>query len=206
MGSWGRLRIAHLSFVVLVLLAALAVPGSKGAVSPVASASDVRLTPVRLSLMTTTPSRPGMMEATAMLDRDTTTEYRPATRQRVMLYLPQPAQIRYLKVYGNASYTVRLWNVIDDELDPQLILDAYDLRSVGSGWLRIPIPVQVVADKVMMELTPASSSITRGVAELELWSQSDTARDTADGRDLLDRIALGAPPFEATLYTGEPAG
>src|SRR5262245_20583499 len=206
MRFWARRPIAHLSFVVLVLLAALLVPGSKGASrAPVPTASDVRLTPARL-FVTTAPSRTGKLEAAAMFDRDTTTEYRPTTRQVVLVDLPEPAPIRYLKVYRTASYTVRLWSVIDGELQPYLILDAYDLRSVGSGWLRIPIPEPVITDKVLMELVPVGSSINRGVAELELWSQSEAARDTADGRDLLDRIAQGAPPFEATLYTGVPAG
>jgi hypothetical protein len=199
-------RNAHLRLVALVFLAALVLPGSRGAArAPVPTASDVRLTPARLSFTTAAPTSTIKL-ASAMFDRDTTTEYRPTTRQRLLVDLPQPALVRYLKAYGNASYTVRLWSVIDDELNPLLILDTYDLRSVGSGWLRIPISDPVVTSKILVEVTPVGSSITRGVAEFELWSQSDDARDTANGADLLNRISQGMPTFEATLYTAVSAG
>ncbi|MEK6699757.1 MAG: SpvB/TcaC N-terminal domain-containing protein, partial [Nitrospirota bacterium] len=190
----GALKLLSITAVVgAVLLGTFAVFGG------LTSSDAVKLNPMGLSI----DSSGAWVEDSAawsLMDRDTSTVYAPtANVTDILVTLPKETDLSALKVYGSASFDIKVYE--DTTGAWKLIpgLDVVSLKSQSEAWNTFKPSGTARVSRVMIELTKASGPQT-GIKEIEIWGS-----ESGDPTLSLDGLQSAADVQAVLAATPRPA-
>ena len=190
--------VVKISLLTAAVVAA-ALIGAYAVFGGLTSSEIVKLNPTSLSVA----SGSAWVEdgaAWSLSDRDTSTVYAPsATVTNVLVTLPAETDLSFIKIYGSASFTLKVYE--DSTGAWKLIsgLDAISLKSQSEAWNTFKPSGTARVSRVMIEITKASGSQT-GIKEIEIWGA-----DSGDPRLTLDAVKTASEARTILAATVRPA-
>ncbi len=192
------------AFVFVARAAFVTVPGA------------TRLSPIAIS-MQSSPVLPPEVQAleaqtvSLVLDRDTRNEFAAYDQGTIEFKLEGSTEVRALKVFGAAPYTLTVkalqngtWNTVPG-------LDRIRLTTLPEAWNNFTATTPVTTDTLHVELTPAAGGKATGLKEIEIWGAlahgltPNAAANPASLANLLKSTPGGTLPSPLREYRLSPA-
>jgi len=172
---------------------------------PATLATDnVKLTPLVIQNQAS-PSLPPEVQslesqsAPAAFDRDTTSEHTAYDGGHLVAVLDAPTEIRTVKVYGAAPYTLSVDADVGDTWQAVAGLQNLNLSARPEGWNSFAASSPVTTAKLRFTLAAASGGSATGLKGIEIWGKGGRA-NVKNGAALLAALLGTSAPSHARLY------
>ncbi len=201
---WARSWAAALSGVVLALVGGLPL-----SVADTLGTDTLRLSPA-ITLVEPSASLPPEVQSletqTAPLafDRSTTSVYTAFDASRVTTQLDSATEIRSLKIFGAAPYTLSVEASINGAYQPVAGLQSLDLSTRTETWNRFDATTPVTTAALRFNLTPVAGGAASGIKGIEIWGKGGRV-NIQDGLALLTALRGTTPPSHGRLYAASLA-
>ena len=138
--------------------------------------------------------------AWALSDRDTTAAYAPAAAvTNVLVTLPAETELKALKVYGSASFDLRVFEDTSGSWTLVPGMSGISLKSQPEAWNTFNATGSVRVRRVRLEITKSGNPLA-GIKEIELWGA-----ETGDPSLSLDAMNTAAEARGVLAVTQRPA-
>src|SRR5262245_2688995 len=138
--------------------------------------------------------------APAAFDRDTTSEHTAyADGDHLMAILDAPTEIRAIKFYGAAPYSISVDYDLNGEWQALPGLQNVNLATRPAGWNSFTPTSLVTTGKLRFTLTAAAGGPASGLKGIEIWGKGGRA-NIKNGSALLAALLGTTPPTHARIY------
>ena len=123
-------------------------------------------------------------EALKLFNRDTTSAYAPAQSTNIDVTFSGPINLKYIKVYGPASYYITIYTSTGNGSWSEVTgLSRVNPSRARQAWNKYPASAVQPAALYRIKLEPVQGAAVAGVAELEFWADG-THLNIKDGGTL----------------------
>ena len=168
------------------------------------SPDNVKLTPSGISVQSS-PNLPPEVQAVEaqtaphLFDRDTTTEHTAYDSSQISAVLETPSEIRGIKLYGAAPYSLSVQAEINGAWQAVSGLQNLNLTTRPDSWNSFQASTPVTTGKLRFALTAASGGSAAGLKGIEVWGKGGRV-NVKNGAALLAALLGTSPPSHARLF------
>src|SRR5882672_1823972 len=168
------------------------------------STDNVKVTPITIQNQSS-PSLPPEVQtlesqtAPAAFDRDTTSEHTAFDGGHLVAVLDAPTEIRAIKIYGAAPYSVSVDADANGAWQAIAGLQNINLATRPDGWNAFAPSAVVTTGKLRFTLASATGGPASGLKGIEIWGKGGRV-NIRNGAALLAGLLSTAPPTHARIY------
>jgi RHS repeat-associated protein len=173
------------------------------------STDNVKLTPITIQNQSS-PSLPPEVQtlesqtAPEAFDRDTTSEHTAYDGGHLIAILDAPTEIRTIKVFGPAPYTMSVDADASGTWSPMAGLQNVNLTTRPASWNAFAPTSAVTTGKLRFTLTSATGGSAAGIKGIEIWGKGGRV-NLQNGAALLTALLGTTPPTQGRIYRSTPA-
>ncbi len=175
-----------------------------GAGAEVLTSDGIRLSPV-VTLVEPSAALPPEVQsletqtAPLALDRSTQSVYTAFDGSKITVRLDTVTEIRALKIFGAAPYTLAVEADVGGIYQPVAGLQNLNLAARSESWNVFDVTTPVSTQTLRFNLVPATGGNAAGLKAIEIWGQGGRVH-IKDGLALLTALRGTTPPSHGRLY------
>src|SRR5882672_5933165 len=168
------------------------------------STDNIKISPITIQNQSS-PSLPPEVQtlesqtAPAAFDRDTTSEHTAFDGGHLIALLDTPTEVRSVKVYGAAPYTLSVDADVNGAWQAIAGLQNLNLTTRPGGWNGFAANTPIVTGKLRFTLTSAAGGSASGLKGIEVWGKG-VRLNIKNGSALLAALQSTTPPTHARIY------
>src|SRR5262245_49649351 len=168
------------------------------------STDNVKLTPITIQNQSS-PSLPPEVQtleaqtAPAAFDRDTTSEHTAFDGGHLVAVLDAPTEIRAVKFYGAAPYSVSVEYDINGAWQALAGLQNLNRAQRPAGWDALSPSAAVTTGKLRFTLASATGGSASGLKGIEIWGKGGRV-NVKNSAALLAALVGTTPPTQGRIY------
>ncbi|HJX17584.1 MAG TPA: hypothetical protein VJ437_05240, partial [Acidiferrobacterales bacterium] len=175
-----------------------------GAGADVLTSDTIRLSPVVTAVEPSAALPPEVQSletqsAPLALDRSTQSVYTAFDASKITASLDAATDIRTLKIFGAAPYTLAVEADVGGAFQPVAGLQNLNLATRPETWNVFDATTPVTTRKLRFNLIPATGGSASGLKAIEIWGKGGRVH-VKDGLALLTALRGATPPSHGRLY------